>query len=407
MISKNKNCEIENVIKIIFVLSLICSNSFIVNYIKKIYNETELKWGNDSLNLSSIKNEILSYKNLSNISLSSFDLKYFEKSNEPKISLIIPLYYYQNNYNIINFYMSIYNQSLTDIEIIFINYSGAETYKTKLIKLLMEKDNRIIYITNENKIQEYYPKKKGILSAKGEYILIIEPDDLLLNNILEKSYITAKKNNIDILQYYIMVGNYKNNRLWKNIKCNNGIINSPKIEKFFFNCRYFNLLDKLIKREIFLDSFQDMSSFYDIDEFYELIDDDLAFFALTKKAKSYGFFEEVGYFRNLTTSSSTGHYYFSNMNKKWNDMFYKLFKAMIFFDEKTRNNRIEKRWVFKFFLDKIYPYRNKLIYVDKYFLFIKDVIDYFLKCNFFTKGEKEKLLKFNDMLIDIKTRLGY
>ena len=93
MISKNKNCEIENVIKIIFVLSLICSNSFIVNYIKKIYNETELKWGNDSLNLSSIKNEILSYKNLSNISLSSFDLKYFEKSNEPKISLIIPLYY--------------------------------------------------------------------------------------------------------------------------------------------------------------------------------------------------------------------------------------------------------------------------------------------------------------------------
>ena len=407
MISKNKNCEIENVIKIIFVLSLICSNSFIVNYIKKIYNETELKWGNDSLNLSSIKNEILSYKNLSNISLSSFDLKYFEKSNEPKISLIIPLYYYQNNYNIINFYMSIYNQSLTDIEIIFINYSGAETYKTKLIKLLMEKDNRIIYITNENKIQEYYPKKKGILSSKGEYILIIEPDDLLLNNILEKSYITAKKNNIDILQYYIMVGNYKNNRLWKNIKCNNGIINSPKIEKFFFNCRYFNLLDKLIKREIFLDSFQDMSSFYDIDEFYELIDDDLAFFALAKKAKSYGFFEEVGYFRNLTTSSSTGHYYFSNMNKKWNDMFYKLFKAMIFFDEKTRNNRIEKRWVFKFFLDKIYPYRNKLIYMDKYFLFIKDVIDYFLKCNFFTKGEKEKLLKFNDMLIDIKTRLGY
>ena len=407
MISKNKNCEIENVIKIIFVLSLICSNSFIVNYIKKIYNETELKWGNDSLNLSSIKNEILSYKNLSNISLSSFDLKYFEKSNEPKISLIIPLYYYQNNYNIINFYMSIYNQSLTDIEIIFINYSGAETYKTKLIKLLMEKDNRIIYITNENKIQEYYPKKKGILSSKGEYILIIEPDDLLLNNILEKSYITAKKNNIDILQYYIMVGNYKNNRLWKNIKCNNGIINSPKIEKFFFNCRYFNLLDKLIKREIFLDSFQDMSSFYDIDEFYELIDDDLAFFALAKKAKSYGFFEEVGYFRNLTTSSSTGHYYFSNMNKKWSDMFYKLFKAMLFFDEKTKNNRIEKRWVFKFFLDKIYPYRNKLIYVDKYFLFIKDVIDYFLKCNYFTKGEKEKLLKFNDMLIDIKTRLGY
>ena len=405
MISNNKICDIENIIKIIFVISIICSNSFIVNYIKKLYNETVLNWENNPIDLTSIKNEILSYENYTNISLSSLDLKNFEKCNEPKISLIVPIYNFQCN--IINFYLSIYNQSLTDIEIIFINNNSSETDPIKLIiKSLMSKDSRITYITNDNKLPDFSPKKKGILSAKGEYILIIEPDDLLLNNILEKSYSIAKKNDIDILQYYIMVGTYKNNRLWKNIKCNNGIINSPKIEKFFFNCRYFNLLDKLIKREIFIDSFEDMTDIYDKDDFYEISDDDLAFFSLAKKAKSYGFFEHVGYFYNLYSTSSTGHFYFFKMNQKWNDIFLKLFKTLKYFFEKTKNNRIEKRWTFKFFLDKIYAYRSKLIYLNKNFDFFKNIIDNLLRCNLLNKNEKDKLNKFKKMVIDIQNKLG-
>jgi len=404
MISNNKICDIENIIKIIFVISIICSNSFIVNYIKKLYNETVLNWENNPIDLSAIKNEILSYENYTNISLSSLDLKNFEKCNEPKISLIVPIYNFQCN--IINFYLSIYNQSLTEIEIIFINNNSSETTPIKQIKSLMSKDNRITYIINDNKLPDFSPKKKGILSAKGEYILIIEPDDLLLNNILEKSYSIAKKNDIDILQYYIMVGTYKNNRLWKNIKCNNGLINSPKIEKFFFNCRYFNLLDKLIKREIFIDSFEDMTDIYDKDDFYEISDDDLAFFSLAKKAKSYGFFEHVGYFYNLYSTSSTGHFYFFKMNQKWNDIFLKLFKTLKYFFEKTKNNRIEKRWTFKFFLDKIYAYRSKLIYLNKNFDFFKNIIDNLLRCNLLNKNEKDKLNKFKKMVIDIQNKLG-
>ena len=406
MTNKNKICETENIIKIIFVISFLCSNSIIIKYIRKFYNETELKWKNDFLNLPSIKNEILSYKNLSSMSLSSFNLKNFEKSQDPKISLIVPIYKHQNN--LINFYMSIYNQSLSDIEIIFIDYNSSETNSTQIIESLMETDKRIIYINNQAQIRDFFPKKKGILNAKGEYILIIEPDDLLLNNILEKSYLTAKNNSIDILQYYVMVGTYKNNRLWKNIKCNNGIINYPKVEKFFFSCRYFNLLDKLIKREIFLDSIQDMTALYDSDEFYEISDDDLALFALAKKAKSYGFFEDVGYFYNLKTTSATGHFNFLNytMNKNWSDMFYKLFKTMKYFFENTRNNRVEKEWVFKFFDNKIYPYRNKLVYMNKYFEFTKNTLDLFLECVLFSKDEKMKLTKFKNMLLEMKIRLG-
>ena len=305
--------------------------------------------------------------------------------------------------------MSIYNQSLSDIEIILIDYNSSETNSTQIIESLMETDKRIIYINNQAQIRCFFPKKKGILNAKGEYILIIEPDDLLLNNILEKSYLTAKNNNIDILQYYVMVGTYKNNRLWKNIKCNNGIINYPKVEKFFFSCRYFNLLDKLIKREIFLFSIKDMTALYDSDEFYEISDDDLALFALAKKAKSYGFFEDVGYFYNLKTTSATGHFSFLNytMNKNWSDMFYKLFKTMKYFYEKTKNNRVEKEWVFKFFLNKIYSYRSKIFFVDKYFDYFNETLNGFLDCKLFHKDEKIKLLKFKNMLMEIKEKLEF
>ena len=406
MPNKNTKWKTENIIRIIFVISFFCSNSLIVNYIKNLYNETELKWKNDSINLPSIKNEILSYKNMSNISISSFNLKNFEASKEPKISLIIPIYNYQER--IINFYMSVYNQSLTDIELIFINYAS-EGNASQTIHSLMETDKRIIYIDNTNQIREFFPKKKGVLTAKGEYILIIEPNDLLLNNILEKSYLTAKNNNIDILQYYVMVGTYKNNRLWKNIKCNNGIINYPKVEKFFFHCRYFNLLDKLIKREIFIESIQNMTNIYDSDELNEVTDDDLAFFALTKNAKSYGFFEDVGYFYNLRSSSETGHFSFmrKEFNKKWSDIFYKLLKTMKYFYEKTKNNRVEKEWVFKFFLNKIYSYRSKIFFVDKYFDYFNETLNGFLDCALFHKDEKIKILKFKNMLMEMKDKLEF
>jgi hypothetical protein len=53
------------------------------------------------------------------------------------------------------------------------------------------------------------------LYSKGKYVLIIDPDDLLLNEILSKTYETAEYFNLDIVQYYHMIGSFKKNRLAK------------------------------------------------------------------------------------------------------------------------------------------------------------------------------------------------
>ena len=62
---------------------------------------------------------------------------------------------------------------MKDIEIIFID-DASEDNSAKIIHNLMEKD------------------KRKILFSKGKYILIVDPDDLLLNNILIKAFETAK-----------------------------------------------------------------------------------------------------------------------------------------------------------------------------------------------------------------------
>ena len=92
---------------------------------------------------------------------------------------------------------------MKDIEIIFVDDESNDN-TSLIIKKLMEKDKRIIYLKNNINKRTFYSWNKGILEAKGEYILIIDPDDLLINNILIKVYETAKKYDLDILQFYVI-----------------------------------------------------------------------------------------------------------------------------------------------------------------------------------------------------------
>ena len=64
----------------------------------------------------------------------------------------------------------------------------------------MKKDKRMVYLKNPTNKGQFYSRNKGVLSSKGEYIIIIDPDDLLLNDILSKAYETAKS-------YYLEVFN--------------------------------------------------------------------------------------------------------------------------------------------------------------------------------------------------------
>ena len=103
--------------------------------------------------------------------------KDYIKKRNPKVSLIITIY---NQENFLKYaYLYIQKQKLEDIEIIFIDDASTDM-SSKIIQSLMKNDKRIIYIKNKRNKGAFYSRNEGILLSKGKYILIHDPDDLLL-----------------------------------------------------------------------------------------------------------------------------------------------------------------------------------------------------------------------------------
>ena len=169
-------------------------NFDIINNISIIINK-QLYWKNETMDINITHNEIKKYS-LINSSITFDEKDNYYKRQKPKISIIITLY---NQINFIyKIYFSIINQALKDIEIIFVDDASTDNCSF-IINELMENDKRIIYIKNIINKGQFYSRNKGVLTSKGEYVLIIDPDDLLLNNILLKAYETAKIYNLEVV----------------------------------------------------------------------------------------------------------------------------------------------------------------------------------------------------------------
>ena len=325
-----------------FIILIITTKNSLVLYIfdgGKIYYKQE-----KDLNYNETRNEIKFYKDL------DFPLegnKYFEYIENPKISLIITVYNQQDFLKYI--YHSIQEQELKDIEIIFIDDASTDK-SSKIIKSLMKYDKRITYIKNKYNKNAFYSRNKGVLFSKGEYVLVIDPDDLLLNNILLKAYEIVKYYNLDILQYYVIRGSYKKNKIWRKNKYKSGLLYNKEVKNVFFYSVTRTLWDKLIKREIFIKGINFMKKEFQKEKYY-VHSDDTIFCGIINIAKSYGFLEQIGYFYNYDNPNSTIHHYFDP--SLMNIIFRSLFATLKYYYVQTEENQIEKNMVgYKFFMKK-------------------------------------------------------
>ena len=167
---------------------------------------------NDTIEFINLQEEIKNYYKFNNNNVELDNREYFYEIKEPKISIIITIY--NQEIFIKNIYKCIKNQSLKDIEIIFVD-DGSSDNSSYVVKELMKYDRRIVYIQNLNNKGQFYSRYRGALTAKGQYVLIIDPDDLLLNNILIKAYDLAILYNLDIVHYYHIKGNLTDNVIRK------------------------------------------------------------------------------------------------------------------------------------------------------------------------------------------------
>lgn len=119
-----------------------------------------------------------------------------------KISIIIPVYNVENYIEkCIN---SLINQTLVDVEFIFVN-DGSPDGSANIIKKYQKKDKRIKLIEKENGGQAS-ARNLGLKHATGEYVAFVDSDDYVDINMYKILYECAKKDDLDIVicDYYLV-----------------------------------------------------------------------------------------------------------------------------------------------------------------------------------------------------------
>ena len=135
-----------------------------------------------------------------------------EPSENPKVSIIIPVLDGQEYIQPIM--VSIQAQKLEDIEIIFVeDFSKDDTYKN--ILKAQKLDPRIKIIKNKKNMGIMYSRMFGALESKGEYVTFLDCDDLYIEpNILKLAYETAEEKDLDIIQYEYVGSTYEGNDIY-------------------------------------------------------------------------------------------------------------------------------------------------------------------------------------------------
>ena len=177
-------------------------------------------------------------------------------------ALNMRLYMKQNLFSIIN-------QSFQDFEIIVVNdFSRDET--EDIIRNLQLTDSRIKLVNHYQNLGVYHSRIEAILNAKGEYILLMDPDDMYLNpNLFQEIYNYNLKYNLDIIEFSVFQQNDGEKKIF--LPDNHyethyhgfpkDIISQPELSNLLYYlpgtneysktiCR--NIWNKIIRRKVFL-----------------------------------------------------------------------------------------------------------------------------------------------------------
>ena len=370
------------------------------NYRANLING-KLYWNNEiSLNINELNQNI---KMIKQLNLSFEKKEDFIKRKNPKVSVVITLHNREKYIKLV--YSSIYIKELKDIEIIFVDDASNDN-TSLIISELMEKDKRIIYLKNDINKRAYYSRCRGISESKGEYIIVIDSDDILINNILIKAYETAKKFDLDIVQFYIISGTIESSKkyLAREMKYKSGILtNQSEIKNNFYNTISRNLWDKFVRREIYIKSIKFMK-----EEFYNQIyiwnSDDTSFFGLLHTAQSYGFLEQIGY---LYADKPKGTYIYKFDYKNSNLLMRGVFNNMNYFYIQSDNSTSEKtNLAYKYFEKNIGYLENNLPYLTEGFDFIIHVLDLYLNSSYFSVNQINRLKDIKNKIISRKNKIG-
>lgn len=120
---------------------------------------------------------------------------------KPSISVIMPLY------NAARFLeetlISVSNQVFQDYELLCID-DGSDDHTADIVKKFQDKDPRIKLFNNDGHVGAAIARNKGIMEAKGEYLIFLDGDDIFDEELLLTVYQKANDTNADIVMFESM-----------------------------------------------------------------------------------------------------------------------------------------------------------------------------------------------------------
>ena len=294
---------------------------------------------------------------------------------------------------------SIENQFFEDIEIIFIDDKSQDN-SIDIIKEFQNKDHRITLIQHKKRKGTLISRNQGAYKSIGKYLLFVDPDDILSNDILNHTYNLATKYDYELIRFNLYLG--KNNINLKEIV--NNLEEEPIYQpKLYFYLYYgigkleiidYYITNKLIKRSSYIKALININKYFLTQNMIDC-EDGLINFMLYKTSNSLFFTKKIGYYYIQQENSIT-------KNKNFHKRLKSNFLYLNYLLANTKNNNIEKSFANYYFLAVYRLHKKEINNIFKnsrkrnnYYL---AVINKFLNCDFISLKLKTRLIHLKSLV---------
>jgi hypothetical protein len=333
-----------------------------MHIIKKIINDDNLSY-NEKFQILNKTNIHYNYENKNNNSkniISNLKNSNYMNKNSNNLTLI-SIIIYCNEYNYLNKTInSLLSQKFKDIEILMIYDSVDEDNLSNLNNVI--KNYKFIKLIDNKDIKGLINSISiSVLKCKGNYILILQPGYTLPNeNILDEFYELITKNNLDILEFDLLINkndniNYNNLNIYKCSHMQSNIdldsIKYNKLNKEIDQEKEL-LFNKLIKTSLLRGIINEYKLISYKDIIYNYFDDVILFCLIKKKIK----IEHINTIGIIQNNNDLNKLKLINLMKDKNQMI----KDTIFYINFIFENSDENEDGKKFALNEFYNVLSRL-----------------------------------------------
>ena len=332
----------------------------------------------------------------------------YNSENEPKISFVSPVFNKENYLHTLIKSIQIIN--IEDFEIIFIDDSS-EDNSINIINNFMKNDRRIKLIKNKINRGSLYSRALGAFNSKGDYIIFVDSDDIIISEGISKAYKYISSQNLSLIQYNSLI--QINNRIFINHyyeKFKNIIITQPLLSYIF----YFNnstseeknagLWDKIIKKEIVLKSINYIGMNY-LGKNIKIENDVILLFSILQNSQSYQYIDDIGYYYIRSNLGSISN---SWKNPKIaNEIIKSILITIDFLYEKSGNSFLDKKICISKLRKSFKRFKNCFKYIERGIQLTKNLFNKLLNSQYILNKDKLTIIKIELEILSIQESSRY